>query len=111
MLRDSRILASLYLENTPAIATPAIKSVPPAIAPTITQTTQPVLPNEAGEEKKEKELPEDNWIRFKHVLKSDADIDEAAVKIARLLDNVSADRSVANEIVRLIRVKNNKYNR
>jgi len=105
MLRDSRQIADLYLENT---MTTTIGDTP--VTPASTNAGY-VPPAQANEEKKDKELPEDNWIRFKHILKSDADIDEAAVKIARLLDNVSADRTVANEIVRLIRVKNNKFNR
>jgi hypothetical protein len=107
MHSDIRLIAETYQDV--ARATPSTATTSSASAPT--QATTPLMAAGEANEKKEKELPEDNWIRFKHILKSDADMDEAAVKIARLLDNVCADRSIANEIVRLIRVKNRKFNK
>ena len=106
MLRDANIIANLYRENV-GVTTPATVGQTPTTAVGAAATTS----GEANEVKTEKQLPEDNWIRFKHILKSDADMDEAAVKIARLLDNVCIDRATANEIVRLVRVKNRKFNK
>ena len=100
MLRDSRIIASLYTESvptaTPNITTPMITGQQPSSTPTtltVPSTTKPVLGGtEAAEEKKEKQLPAKNWVKVDKIVKDDVrEIDNIAHEITSLVHGCCED--------------------
>jgi hypothetical protein len=121
MLKDARIIADLYLENTmttqigqsqsPDTASPArADGAAAGLTPALKAAAGTGSGVEAAEEKKEekKQLPKKNWVTIESVIEQ-KDILYYATQIARLIHTCSADNRIANLVVNKVKREISNY--
>ena len=115
MLRDSRIIADLYLENS--LGTTTIGQSTVTTNPVIT-TPRPGVPEaasaygEAGEQKHEKQLPTRNWVKVEKIVKNDVrDIDSLAHDIVTLIHGCSENEEVTAKVISALHKKHRRWSR